>query len=389
MRRADVSRDRQQYLVKCDKPHDNCYALVPPATPRVLPQSLAMQMQLPRAHEALGNLRASAATLPNADLITRTLARREAVQSSQIEGTKTNLSELLEYEATRGQDGSTADVTEVERYVRALAMGQTVLGEQQGRRAISIILIKDMHRLLLETAPARLRPGEYRDAQVWIGGGRIEDATFVLSPPEAIPKCMDELETSMLQYEPREDEVTVMSIVTQLAVAHAQFETIHPFFDGNGRIGRLIMSLMLAAEGYPPLYLSGFLLRHRRAYYDALANVQLQGHWEAWVTFLCAAVIRSAETSIAIATDLNGIHDEWVVELSDLKAHSAVRQFPRLLLSHPVVSVNQAAEELGISFVTANNAVKVLIERGILAESKAKRNRVFHATRILERLERE
>jgi Fic family protein len=389
VRKADLSHDRQQHLVKCRTPHEHCYALIPPPTPRALPPSHAMHSQLQKAHEALGNLRSGAAALPHADLITRTLARREAVQSSQIEGTKTNLPELLEYEATLGQDGAPPDVTEVERYVHALALGQEVLDGQHGRHAISIDLIKGMHRVLLEKAPARLRPGEYRDSQVWIGGGRIEDATFVPPPPYAVPECMEELETSMLQYEPREDELSVMSIVAQLAVAHAQFETIHPFFDGNGRVGRLIMPLMLAANGYPPLYLSGYLLRYRRAYYDALANVQLRGHWDAWVTFLCEAIIRSAETSIAVAKDLNGIHDEWVGVLSDLKANSAVHQFPQLLLGRPVVSVNHAAEVLGISFVTANNAVKILVERGILAEPKARRNRVFHATRILERLERE
>ena len=389
MRRADVSHDRQQYLVKCGKPHEHCYALVPPATPRALPQSLAMQLQLPKAHEALGSLRSHASTLPNADLITRTLARREAVQSSQIEGTKTNLPELLEYEATRAQDGAPPDVTEVERYVHALALGQKALANERRRYAISIDLIKKMHGVLLENAPASLRPGEYRDAQVWIGGGRIEDATFVPPPPEAIPKCMEEFEASMVHYEPREDEVATMSIVTQLAVAHAQFETIHPFFDGNGRIGRLIMPLMLQAEGYPPLYLSGYLLRYRRAYYDALANVQLRGGWDAWVTFLCEAVIRSAETAIAIAKDLNGIHDEWVDALTDLKAHAAVRRFPRLLLGRPVLSVKNAADVLGISFVTANNAVKVLVDRGILTEPKGRRNRIFYATRLLERLERE
>jgi Fic family protein len=389
MRKTDVSHDRQQYLTKCGKPHDHCYALIPPPTPRSLPASQTMQSQLHKAHEALGRLRAEATTLPNADLITRTLVRREAVQSSQIEGTRTNLPELLEYEATLGQDGAPPDVTEVERYVHALAMGQQALTAQPGRHAISLALIKDMHRELLADAPARVKPGEYRDAQVWIGGGRIEDATFVPPPPDAILGCMTELESSMLQYAPREDEMISMSIVAQLAIAHAQFETIHPFFDGNGRVGRLIMPLMLAAEDYPPLYLSGYLLRYRRAYYEALANVQLRGQWDAWVIFLCEAVIRSSDTSIKIAADLNDIHDEWTVALSDLKAHSAARQFPRLLLGRPVISVNQAAEVLGISFVSANTAVKLLVERGILAEPKSRRNRVFYATRILERLERE
>ena len=390
MRVQDVSPDRRQYLVKCAEPHDNCYALVPPPTPRLLTLNHDGQVLLQRAHEALGNLRAHASSLPNAALITRTLARREAVQSSQIEGTKTNLPELLEYEATLGEGGVTADVRVVEQYVRALAMGQAVLDGRAGRGGISIALIKDMHRVLMQSEPPHVRPGEYRDTQAWIGTtARIEDATFVPPPPAAVPACMEELESSMLQYEARDDEFSVMSIVTQLAVAHAQFETIHPFADGNGRIGRLIMALILAADGYPPLYLSGYMLRYRRAYYDALASVQLRGNWNTWVIFLCEAIIRSADTSIAIAKDLNVIHDEWAKSLSDIRSDSALHQFPRLLLGHPVLSVSQAAKALSISFVTANVAVKILVERGILSETESRRNRVFHATKILERLEKE
>lgn len=388
MRKADLSPDRQACLVRCTE-HANCYALVPPPTPRLLADlDATTQAQLQRAHEALGALRAASVSVPNTALITRTLARREAVQSSQIEGTRTKLPELLEYEATQGADGTGPDVAVVERYLEALDLGLEALREHQGRHALNCELVRAMHKVLLQDAPDHYRPGEYRLNQAWIGGGRIEDATFVPPPPAAIPPLMDELEGSMLQYAPREDEVAILSIVTQIALAHAQFETIHPFVDGNGRVGRLIMPLMLASEGYPPLYLSGFLLRFRRGYYDALAGVQLRGEWAAWVRFLCAALIESARTSVKIAQDLNAIHDAWVQNLSDLRSDAAARKLPSLLLARPVVTVSQIADLLGISFVAANKAVQLLVERGILSEPERRRNRIFHATQLLGRLER-
>jgi Fic family protein len=386
MRRNDLSASRQRQLVKAAG-HPHCHALLPPPTPRRLPVGPGLTRQLQLAHEALGRLAALTEHLPNSDLITRTLARREAVQSSQIEGTQTDLSQLLEYEATGGPDGLPADATVTERYVTALELGLAALRDIGSRAAVSNVTIKAMHRVLLQDASEAYRAGEYRLTQAWIGGYRIEDSTFVPPPPEYIEGCMDELEASMLQYERRDDEFGEISIVTQLVLAHAQFETIHPFVDGNGRVGRLIMPLMLASAGYPPLYLSGYLLRHRLAYYDALAGVQLRDDWERWGEFLCRAIAHACETSIAVSRDLNAIHDRWAVELSDLRADAAARKMPRLLLGRPVVSVRQVAELLGMSFVSANNAVEVLVSRGILSEPEGRRNRVFHATELLARLE--
>lgn len=386
MRRDDVSHDRRQYLVKLPD-YPNCWSMVPPATPRRLPNSMTLNVQQQKAHEALGALRVAAATLPNAALITRTLSRREAVQSSQIEGTQTRIPDLFEYEATQGEDGKGPDTSEVDRYVQALEVGMQSLQERKGKKALTLSLIKRMHAVLMAGAPKETQPGRFRSRQAWIGSGRLEDATFVPPPASAVQGCMKELETSMLQYAPTDEEQVSISVLTQMALAHAQFETIHPFADGNGRVGRLILPLMLAAEGYPPLYLSGYLLRFRRAYYDALAGVQLQGNWDAWGLLFFEAVIQSAHASIAIAADLNRIHDGWVNALSDLKASAAARRFPQLLLGRPVVTAKQAADLLDVSFVTANNAIKLLVERGIVAEPKGKRNRVFYATQILDRLE--
>lgn len=338
---------------------------------------------------ALERLKATVHHLPNVDMITRTLARREAVQSSRIEGTRTHVHELFEYEATRSGDGLPDDATVTERYVQALELGLAAVRRARSRRALDLDLVRAMHRTLMQDAPATVRPGRFRDIQAWIGSGRIEDATFVPAPPSRIASCMQELESSMLQYAPREDEQWALSPVAQIAIAHAQFETIHPFADGNGRTGRLLMPVMLAAEGYPPLYLSGTLLRHRRAYYDALADIQLRWDWSPWLKLLGRAVIESCDGAIAIANDLEAIRADWADRLAGLRADATARQLPAYLLGHPVVTVNQVADAHEVSFVAASRAINQLIERKILSEPKRRRNRVFHATDVLVRLERE
>lgn len=387
MRRADVSTALKPYLVRCDD-HPNCVALVAPPSPRRLPDGAATMQDIARAMQALERLKTAVALLPNTDMVTRSLARREAVQSSQIEGTRTQLHELLEYEATQGSEGLPADAAVTERYVQALDEGLSAIRSTASRKALDVRLVRQMHATLLQDTP-NARPAEYRRVQAWIGAGRIEDAIFVPAPPERIPACMDELEASMLQYTPREDEQWELAPVAQIAIAHAQFETIHPFADGNGRVGRLLMPLILAAEDYPPLYLSGVLLRYRRAYYDALADVQLRGQWAPWLTLLCRAVVSACDGAVAIAQDLNALRERWLTQLSDLRSDATAHKLPTFLLGHPVTSVNQVAQSFGISFVAANRAIDQLVARGILTEPARRRNRVFHAREILARLQRE
>lgn len=387
MRRQDVKPALHPALVKGDQ-YPNCWALVAPPTPRWLPDGAAAAQEISAAMQALSRLRTATELLPNVDLVTRTLARREAVQSSQIEGTRTQLPELLEYEATQGSDGAPADAVVTERYVQALEQGLATIRRAGTRQALDSRLLKAMHATLMQDAPAPVRAGEYRTSQAWIGSGRIEDATFVPAPPSHIKACMEELEASMLRYARREDEAWELPVVAQLAIAHAQFETIHPFADGNGRCGRLLMPLILAAEGYPPLYLSGTLLRQRRAYYDALADVQLRADWAPWFKLLCRAVVEACDGAIAIARDLEAIRAKWTDGLGDLRSDATARQLPAFLLGHPVVAVKQVSEALGISFKSANKAIEELVARGMLSEPTRRRNRVFHATEILQRLER-
>ena len=388
MRRDQVAHDRQDYLVPA-LGHPNALALVAPPTPRAIPDGARHHGGFANAHAALGRLQGAMAHIPNVDMVTRTLARREAVKSSQIEGTRADLPQLLTYEATHSVGGLPADVKVTERYVAALQHGLACI-RAGGRKALDLGLVHTLHGLLMQDDANRFPVGAWRTDQVWIGDSvRIEDATFVPAPPAHVPACMDEMAASILQYAPREDEQGALTLVAQLAIAHAQFETIHPYHDGNGRTGRLLLPLMLAAEGYPPLYLSGALLRARPAYYAALASVQLRGDWGPWIQLLTHAVVEAGNDSIAIALDLVAMAERWEQQLSRYRSHSATRRLPRFLLGHPVLSVQQTVQGLRISQPAANAALNNLLAAGIVSLVNERQwGRVFQATEILERLER-
>jgi len=388
MRREQIAKDRHPYVVRAHG-YPNVCALVAPPTPRTLPSDRRHDSGFPNAHAALGRLQGTLKHLPNTDMVTRTLARREAVMSSQIEGTQSDLHQLLTYEATQVITGSVpVDVRITERYVAALQHGLERV-RVGGRAVLDLALIHELHALLMQDEASHLAVGAYRETQVWIGPTlRIEDATFVPAPPARVKGCMDEMAASILQYAPREDEQTVLPILAQLAIAHAQFETIHPYHDGNGRTGRLLLPLMLAAEGYPPLYLSGALLRAKSQYYAALANVQLQGEWGPWLELLGNAVIESCDESILIAEDLLVLAERWEQELHSYRAHSATRRLPRFLIGHPVLSVQQAAAGLNISVPAANAALNNLLAAGIVSLVNERQwGRVFQATPVLRRLD--
>ena len=257
--------------------------------------------------------------------------------SSQIEGTKSDLHQLLTYEATHGTGGMPADVRVTERYVAALQLGLERV-RASGRSVLDLALIHELHAVLMQDEATNFPIGAYRKDQVWIGPTlRIEDATFVPAPPDQVQGCMAEMAASILQYAPREEEPTTLTIMARLAIAHAQFETIHPYHDGNGRTGRLLMPLMLAGEGYPPLYLSGALLRAKSEYYAALASVQLRSEWGPWCEILGRAVVESSDESISIAEDLLAVAENWEQDLHGYRAHSATRRLPRFLIGHPVL----------------------------------------------------
>jgi Fic family protein len=254
---------------------------------------------------------------------------------------------------------------------------------------LSLALLNELHAILMQDDDPDHPRGAYRVNQAWIGSTRrIEDATFVPAPPADIAGCMDEMAASILQYEPREEEQAALSLLAQMAIAHAQFETIHPYHDGNGRTGRLLLPLLLAAEGLPPLYLSGSLLRARTEYYAALSEVQLKGNWGPWLELLARAVIEACQDSIEIAVDLVALAERWETQLQGYRADSAIRRLPRFLIGHPLLSVQQAAQGLGVSVVAANGALNNLLKAGIVSLVNERQwGRVFQATEVLERLD--
>jgi len=382
MRSADLSPDRRARLEPVPD-HSGVFALNPPPVDLDV---VAPQRLLFNAQAALDRLRAAAEHLPNPDLITRTLSRREAVMSSQIEGTHAGLQDVLEFEATQDADGLPADTRSTLDYVEALEHG---LGEirAQGISAFSVAFIKDLHRALMRHDPTyRDPPGQFRGIQNWIGGFRIEDARLVPPRPERIDECMEDLAGRVLRYAPESN--AYLHVIVRAAIAHAQFETIHPFRDGNGRTGRLLIPLMLAAEGFSPLYVSGPLYRNRQEYFDTLLDVQLRSRWDDWISFFTQAVLIACDESMDLATQLVALREDWNARVADRRADSASRKLAALLIGTPVLTANQAKTLLGVSFPTANNAIANLVDLRILTGTERRRNRVFIAHEAISLLNR-
>lgn len=389
MRSRDIAEALKPFL----EPVEGCphvKAMRPPPTPRRIDDSApGTSAAVNRAHAALAWLKGTIAGWLDRDLLTRTLARREAVQSSQIEGTRSGLDALLAFEVTRSLDGKLADVVETERYVQALQVGLDSV-RAQGRKALNRKLLHRLHATLMVDRLDAANLGRYRTDYAWIGSAqRIEDATFVPSPPAHIAAGMAELERSILQYRPRDDEAFEIGIVPQLAIAHAQFETIHPYKDGNGRTGRLLMPLLLDAEGWPPLYVSGALLRRRSEYYDALAQVQTRSRWAPWVKLLSEAIVESAHDAVAVYTDLQALRREWERRVVGVRSDSVAARLLPLLIGHPVVDAKRVRVLLDVSDPAARNGLRTLVEHGILAAPSDRRwGRTFHAIEVIERLNR-
>jgi Fic family protein len=384
---SDLSPARQKLLVPCvDYP--GALALAPPPTPRLLDLK-GHGEELRRASTALELLKDLSARLPNPDLITRTADRREAVRSSQIEGTNSGVNDLFTYEATWSAEGLPPDVRITQNYVAALEFGLQKV-RKSGPAALDSSLIKELHAHLMDGEESG-GAGEYRKKQNWIGGGgNIYRARFVPPPPDRVSACMDDLDR-LLTYSPGEETQMVLSLTMRIAIAHAQFETIHPFVDGNGRVGRILLPLMLAAESYPPVYLAGYLKDNQQEYYDALAGVQLRDEWSAWVRFFACGVEEGVQESLRTALALEGILKQWQAQLAqlELRSHAVLLRFPELMIGTPVLTAHRAKDALGISFPAASAALAQLEKLGILVQPvKQQRNRIFVAKDVIEVLNR-
>jgi len=324
-----------------------------------------LQLRLSEADRALGRLDGSIYTLPNPDLFAYMYVRKEAVLSSQIEGAQSSLQDLLSAEADVAAAEPPRDVTEVVNYVRAMNHGLGRLDALPN----SIRLICETHgELLRGVRGAQMTPGELRRTQNWIGpaGSTLAQATFVPPPPDEVPKALSELEAFL-------HEENDIPLLIKIGLAHAQFETVHPFLDGNGRVGRLLVTFLLCERrvlGKPVLYLSHYFKAHRETYYERLQAVRDSGDWEGWLEFFLRGVAevsaRAAETARRILL-LREEHRSLIAEALGRAAGNGHRILEHLY-EHPIVSSNQVQALLGTTFAGANQIVHRLVATGILQE---------------------
>ena len=358
-------------------------AFVPDPLPPAPPLDLngGRQQRLESALLACGRLDGIAAMLPDPDLFLYTYVRREAVLSSQIEGTQSSLSDLLLFELDDAPGAPLDDVVEVSNYVAALEHGLTRL---RGGFPLSNRLLREVHaKLLARGRGADKQPGEFRRSQNWIGGTRPGNALFVPPPPQAIETCMGQLEA----FVHRSDDG--LPTLVRAALAHVQFETVHPFLDGNGRVGRLLIALVLFDSNVlrqPLLYLSLYFKQHRDEYYRLLGLVRTTGDWEAWLDFFLDGVSQTAGQAVDTAHRLLALFRDDSLRVQDLgrAAANALRVFDALR-ARPLSSINSLVDRTGAAYPTVARAIESLERLGIVREvTGRKRERVFSYTRYLD-----
>jgi len=345
---------------------------LPPSPPLVLDHELSDRLD--RAHIALGRLDGVSGILPDTHLFLYAYVRKEAVLSSQIEGTQSSLSDLLLFELDESPGVPFDDVVEVSNYVAALEHG---LARVRAGFPISNRLIREVHGILLSRGRGQTKsPGEFRRTQNWVGGTRPGDAHFVPSPPEQVEASMAHLERYL------HDQPSRTSTLLKAALAHVQFETIHPFLDGNGRVGRLLIPMLLCVEGVlrePLLYLSLYFKQNRSQYYEKLDRVRTEGEWEEWVKFFATGVEETANAAVATAQRMNEMAqaDRVRVQGAGRIAGSAL-QVHHALLSRPINTIARLAADTKLSVPTVTGALAALTDLELVREiTGRKRGRVF------------
>lgn len=353
-------------------------AFIPASLPPEPPVRLEGELQrlLSQADRALGRLDGSVQTLPNPDLFVFMYVRKEAVLSSQIEGTQSSLQDLLAVEADLyGPDSRPRDVDEIVNYVNALNHGLNRLDELP----VSVRLIREIHeRLLRGVRGAGLTPGDLRKSQNWIGPGgcTLAEATFVPPPPHEVPTALGQLE----QFLHQSDD---LPLLLKIGLVHVQFETIHPFLDGNGRVGRLLVTFLLTESGIlhkPVLYLSHYFKRHRAAYYDHLQAVRDNGDWEGWMRFFLTGVAEVSAEATETARRILVLREEHRTAITEQLGRMAGNGHKVLesLYRRPIVDVSDVQTLIGTTYPSANNLVARMTELGILREVTGySRNRRF------------
>jgi Fic family protein len=368
-----MSKNSGGRLVECGGYQAFIPAPVPPEidwTPRVV-------ASLSDADRLIGKLCAEGRQLPNPHVLIRPFVKREAVLSSRIEGTQATLGELLASDAGVIVERSPDDLREVGNYVTALEYGVSRLQSLP----MSLRLIKEIHEKLMSGVRGDMAtPGEFRRSQNWIGpaGCTLANATYVPPPPSELMNCLGQLEGFLHERK--------LPPLVQAAIAHSQFEAIHPFLDGNGRTGRLLVTLLLVERGVlvsPLLYLSAFFEATRSEYYDRLLAVTQEGRWTEWLEYFLNGVARTSEDAVSRAERINSLLAQWRGRVAGGASKTAAVLIP-LLGENPFWTVKKISERLGVAFTTAQRAVDKLVEMGILSPvGDARRLRVFCAKDVM------
>jgi Fic family protein len=378
---ADAQNSRLGTYISTTTAGETVRAFVPAPLPPNPPVDLSgLYQQLDRANQALGRLDGLTTLLPNTQLFLYLYARKEALLSSQIEGTKSSFSDLLLFENEAASGVPVDDVEEVSNYVAAMQHG---LRRIKNGFPLSLRLIREIHGILLRGGRgANKTPGEFRRSQNWIGGTRPGNAAFVPPPPELLMECLDRFEHFL------HDEKDKLPVLVEAGFVHVQFETIHPFLDGNGRLGRLLITLLLCAKGTlrePLLYLSLYFKTHRQRYYDLLQRVRTEGVWEEWLAFFLEGTETTAHQAASAAVQILRLFeaDRKKIRTMGRKAASslAVHEY---LQAHPLTKIGPAAKHLKLSIPTVTSALETLSKLKIAKESTGKRrDRLFAYPRYL------
>lgn len=382
-----MKRDLQGHYVTVTANGEKVQAFVPAPLPPHPPIDWTpnLRNKFDQALLALGRLDSVSTFLPDTSIFLYMYVRKEAVLSSMIEGTQSSLSDLLLFELDQEPGVLLEDVQEVSNYVAALYHGLRRLAEGF---PLSLRLIQEIHGVLLTKGRSSTQtPGEFRRSQNWIGGTRPGNAIFVPPPAEEVLSCMGFLELFL------HDKPEPTPVLLKAALTHVQFETIHPFLDGNGRLGRLLITLLLCERKMlrePMLYLSLYFKTHRQHYYELLNQVRMTGDWESWLDFFVEAVTVTATQALETAQQLLNVSNQDRDKISRLgRATASALQIHRALMEHPIATSNWLVKKTGITPATVNKALGHLEQLGVVRELTAqKRNRLFSYSGYVEIMNR-
>lgn len=384
MRREEFARAAPGRLIRSPQGHWTFEPVPLPPKPEALGLDVPLVCLLSEADRALGELSGVGRMLANPHLLIRPFLRREAVSSSRIEGTITRLDQLFLFEAEPEHAAHPTDVTEVVNYVRALEHGLQLL---QQKMPLCLRLIREVHTKLMESVRGgNKRPGEFRQCGVMIGqhGQDYDQARFV--PPEHTA-----LEPLLRDFERFLNRSGDLPAVVQLALAHYQFEAIHPFMDGNGRVGRLLITLMLCERGILPqplLYLSGFFEQHDEEYKDGLLNVSRTGSWRDWIGFFARGLTEQARDAVGRTNRLLDLGKQYRQRVADVAQSAAALRLLEELFASPFITASRAATALDLTYQAALYNVNKLVEAGVLREMTGRTtNRIYVADEILHLLD--